>query len=721
MLAVTALLLVSYFVLTVSAILARPYIFAGTLLVSAVFDIIVEQRFAPVVAILRRAQFGISHRAFVQVFLFLLLVAITDANRDMSRIELLLITLLALAVPVTRIGYLGVLTLVRRRLLLPIETRNLALPEAAQPFDLPPTYASATSQRLLVLSVPPLLFGALGVAWDTFWPFLVVVALYVVAVGISALGLVRLLLKLNSKPSRTAYVDMVAKAVGDLAPEVILYFSGAPNTLYQVEMWYSTLARTNRRTLILVRGRHAIKNLARTDLPIICVPSQVDVMNFPLPDARISLYVVNVGNNIHFLREPRLKHVFIGHGDSDKVASFNPFSKVYDEIWVAGQAGRDRYARARVGVRDDEIVEVGRPQLDMIERSPLRLRREEPWPTRQKPLTVLYAPTWEGWTDDGFQTSVTQMSIDIVKRLLKSPVPIRIIYKPHPMIGTRDPKAAAADRKVRAMIAKAAAKQGGSLDPAAVINLESFSQQLAAPDLSDADEERLLGEWNAVFWEANAGRHLVIDEKLPRLFDCFNNADVLITDVSSLISDWLASNKPYIVSNPKAMSDEEFREQFPSSRAAYLLHPGCAEMDDILSAVTGEDRMAPIRQQEKLYLLGPDEPLAQERWNAAVERLIEKADDEWEGEHGSGPSVATPVDAETAISEPQGSDEPADDLAAAGDEVDEAIADPGASASGADAELAEAEVDVVVPDVDGDTPGNTAGANGTVPASKLRG
>jgi CDP-Glycerol:Poly(glycerophosphate) glycerophosphotransferase len=375
------------------------------------------------------------------------------------------------------------------------------------------------------------------------------------------------------------------------------------------------------------------------------------------------------------------------------VASFNPFSKVYDEIWVAGQAGRDRYARAKVGIRDDEIIEVGRPQLDMIERSPLRLRREEDWPTKEKPLTVLYAPTWEGWTDDGFQTSVTQMSIDIVKRLLKSPMPIRLIYKPHPMIGTRDPKAATADRKVRAMIAKAASKQG-AIDPAAAINLESLSQRLASPALSDAEEERLLSEWNEVFWAANVGRHLVIDDKLPRLFDCFNNADMLITDVSSLISDWLASNKPYVVSNPKAMTDEEFRTQFPSSRAAYLLHPGCAEMEEILASVVGEDRMAPVRQQEKLYLLGPDEPSAQERWNAAVERLIANADAEWDGEHGSGPSVAQ-VDTETVTSELLGTTGPGEEPAAAAATI--AADDPDvaeiAAATEAEAEVADAEVE----------------------------
>ena len=37
-----------------------------------------------------------------------------------------------------------------------------------------------------------------------------------------------------------------------------------------------------------------------------------------------ALYPANAGKNIHLLRLPGIRHVFIGHGDSDKVASINP-------------------------------------------------------------------------------------------------------------------------------------------------------------------------------------------------------------------------------------------------------------------------------------------------------------------------------------------------------------------------------------------------------------
>ena len=40
--------------------------------------------------------------------------------------------------------------------------------------------------------------------------------------------------------------------------------------------------------------------------------------SFRLPTVRVAFYVAHVGKNIHMMREPRMKHVFIGHGESDK-------------------------------------------------------------------------------------------------------------------------------------------------------------------------------------------------------------------------------------------------------------------------------------------------------------------------------------------------------------------------------------------------------------------
>ncbi|GAA2867834.1 hypothetical protein GCM10020220_066520 [Nonomuraea rubra] len=97
---------------------------------------------------------------------------------------------------------------------------------------------------------------------------------------------------------------------------------------------------------------------------------------------------------------------------------------VYDEVWVAGPAGRDRYRRAKVGVRDENIHEVGRPQLQGIS-------TEGPGLPYQ---TVLYAPTWEGLE----RRPVPHLAdhhgaLRIVRALLDHRPPLRVIYKPHPL------------------------------------------------------------------------------------------------------------------------------------------------------------------------------------------------------------------------------------------------------------------------------------------------
>jgi hypothetical protein len=629
--AVLAALGLSYSTLVVAAVLANPLAFGVGVVFASMLDMLVERRFRPIVALLRRAQFGISHRAFGQIFLLLLLVAITDANREMSRVELLVISLVALAVPVCRIGYLSLLTLAQRRILPPVEVRNVDLPENLHPPALPRILSQHAATRLLALGLLPVLAGAYSVHHNSFRAFGVVVALYVAIVGVASLFLLRHLVLLSRRHTRQEILDGVSAALRAYRPEVVLYFSGSASSVYQIDMWIKTLERMPRPSMILVRQRHAIQNMARTRLPVVCIPSSVDLMNFALPDARIALYVANVGNNIHFLREPRIKHVFIGHGDSDKVASFNPFSKVYDQIWVAGPAGRDRYARARVGVRDEAIVEVGRPQLDVLQ----RWTGSVPTPTPTRPLTVLYVPTWEGWTDDDFQTSLTAMGPVLVRRLLELPVPIRLIYKPHPLTGTRDRKAARVDEQIRAMIEEAT--RGQDPVPAELQDrLDAIEELLAQPTLDVAEAELLQEEWHATYHQAHAGRHVVVDGRLPTLFDCFNAADVMIADVSSVVSDFLATGKPLVVANPKGLSEDEFRAEFPSSASAYLLHPD-ADIAPVIESILNGDPLAEERAKARSYLLGPDEPPAQERWNAAAEALIAAATREWSGEHGAGP------------------------------------------------------------------------------------
>ena len=120
------------------------------------------------------------------------------------------------------------------------------------------------------------------------------------------------------------------------------------------------------------------------------------------------------------------------HGDSDKGGSATTLSRVFDEIWVSGPAGRDRYRVAQVGVRDDQIREVGRPQLADIARSAGAPA------TGDAPYTVLYAPTREGFFAEWEYSSILTQGDGILRALLAAPG-VRVLFKPHPGTGTDDP------------------------------------------------------------------------------------------------------------------------------------------------------------------------------------------------------------------------------------------------------------------------------------------
>jgi hypothetical protein len=311
-----------------------------------------------------------------------------------------------------------------------------------------------------------------------------------------------------------------------------------------------------------------------------------------------------------------MRHVFIGHGDSDKQASVNPFSKAYDEVWVAGEAGRERYARAQVGVRDENIREVGRPQLGPIALAsadgPKQVRR------------VLYAPTWEGWTNDPYHTSLVLLGPEVVRHLVAHNAEIVVTYKPHPLTGTRDPNATKAHDEI-------------------VATLERANRE--RPD----DKQ-----------------HRIVVAAKPTLYECFNDADLLISDISSVVADFVQSQKPYVVTNPADLDDEEFRLAYPTASASYLLGPDAGAIDDVLDLIDSEDPRAADRRRLKHHLLGADEPDAMTRFASAVAYLVSLGSpqsDEAKREIGFEPEPETDTSADDAIDEAGDRDGPDSRLA----------------------------------------------------------
>jgi hypothetical protein len=532
--------------------------------------------------------------------------------------HVVVVVLAAIGLPLSRSLYLAVLSIFRSASTRPMVTRNIDLGQIADP-PLPPRWLlDDIERRLLLIGAVPVLVGAVSVLFDTEVPFVVVALAYLLALAAGTVSIGVCLLRALRLPSHAVWEAQVLRRIRDLRIEVVLYFSGSdPSSVYQINMWLETLERLPYRSVVLLREREILDGLAPTTLPVACMPFGVSVMQAGLVSAKVALYPAHTSKNIHMLREPGIKHVFIGHGDSDKVSSVNPFTRVYDQVWVAGRAGRDRWARARVGVRDDAIVEVGRPQLDVLQ--------SVTGSSATEPLTVLYAPTWEGWNDQTFFSSITQMGPVLVRALLDLKPAVRVIYKPHPFTGTRDPRAARAHHKIVRLLAEANRE---SSHPAEDKQLGELAAELERPDLSVTEARQADEAWARHYWTTlSTARHAVVNGTRPTLYDCFNHADVLIADVSSVVTDFLATGKPYVCANPQGTDAADFRRENPTADAAYLLSPDCSEVAQIIELVRGPDPNEADRATLREYLLGPQRPPSIERWKTAMDVLIREHDD----------------------------------------------------------------------------------------------
>lgn len=650
-LAAAALMTLGFPCLMLAALLPSVYAFAAAAAVTYLADHYLHRKGSYLIDRLGRIRAGLAIRFLIRQLLLVLLVARLSLSDDLTFYGAIacFIAFYGLQAPQGALA-----TLIQHRRTMPVATRNVDLASRIRIPDAPPRLLLRRSgEKMLHLDLAAV--AGLLVAGATDSPTAGFAGM-AVTLGLGALYVLALVPYVRGR-SVPPKAGKVLAALGgwlrDYRPETVLYFSGSKDSAYQVNMWLETMEQLDTRPLIILREHVILENLAPTTVPVVCVPGGVHLMNMDLSTVRVTLYAANVGKNIHMLRVPTMKHVFIGHGDSDKLASVNPFSKVYDEVWTAGRAGRDRYAIADVGVRDEDIVEVGRPQL-----APIQGRQGVP--AGHVP-TVLYAPTWEGWDDNPGNTSLLLAGENIVRRLVRADPPVRVLYKPHPFTGTRSPRAKAAHQRITALVEKAAAERAADPRFAAETTAHAEVKARAQADLArigarlaeltrSADDKgdqaqatrdglvdlprheeiaRLRAEWNDAYWRsAGNWQHRVITGSEPRLYDCFNVSDAMVSDISSVVSDFIASGKPYAVTDSAGLGAEEFKRQNTAVRAAVILSNTAAELDELLAAVRepAADPLAEDRAELRRYLLGPDEPKSIDRFNEAVAQLALKAE-----------------------------------------------------------------------------------------------
>ncbi|MDT9682981.1 hypothetical protein RND61_13000 [Streptomyces sp. TRM76323] len=649
-LAAAVLLGLGYPCVMLAALIPDIWLFAGAGAVTYVADWYLHQKKSYLVDRLNSVRAGLPIRFLLRQLLLVLLLAREGLAEQPVFYATVACFLLFYGL---QAPHGALTTLIRLRRTMPVVTRNVDLHGVRIPDAPPRALLHRAGEKMLHLDLPAVVGVVVAVVTGRH-AFAYAGAAATLGLGVlSVLLLVPYVRRKRRVPGAGAVLRAVDTWLREYQPTVALYFSGSDEAAYQVNMWLDTMEGVDGRPIVVMREPELVPKLSDTAVPVLCIPGGQHTMARDWSTLRVTLYPANVGKNIHMLRVPTSKHAFIGHGDSDKLASVNPFSKVYDEVWTAGPAGRDRYALADVGVRDEDIVEVGRPQLAPIER----------WTgTPKNPVpTILYAPTWEGWDGDPGNTSLLRAGENIVRRLLDAPDPVRVVYKPHPFTGLVDKKAKAVDERIRAMIAEAAARRaadprwareaaaaqaGQAAARAELARIEARLAALSGPGRKGTDEaetsrvsladphrlaevKRLRAEWNDAYWRSFGWwEHRVVTGTRPHLYDCFNESDGMVSDISSVVSDYIASGKPYAVTDSAELGADEFRRQNTAVRAAVVLSNSAVELDELLAAVAdpAADRMAEERRALKRYLLGPDEPTSTERFNAAVRALAAEAE-----------------------------------------------------------------------------------------------
>ncbi|KQQ07945.1 hypothetical protein [Rathayibacter sp. Leaf296] len=375
----------------------------------------------------------------------------------------------------------------------------------------------------------------------------------------------------------------VARILAERAPlpedrfEIGVYFADGDINLYQVRQWYRPLvelAKTHPVVLLTRNASAAAILLRESPVPVAYVRSVVDLEDtIARQPLRIVLYVNQNARNFQMMRYGRRWHVFVNHGESDKMYMTTNQFKAYDYSFIAGDAALARLHRVLWDFDfANRAIPIGRPQADHFAgRTPF---------TPDERQVVLYAPTWEGDRAAAGYGSVASHGVALTRALLADRR-FRLVYRPHPRSGAVDPAYGAANREIIALI--------------------------TAANAADRSAQHVHDTGGELGWQLAA-------------------ADVAILDVSAMVYDRLATGRPLMVTRPVS-ADADVDESGYLGDAEWLL---ARDASSIASRIDGleHDAEAVERLQRWVgHYFGDTRPgAATERFHAAIEHLLE----EWE-------------------------------------------------------------------------------------------
>lgn len=347
----------------------------------------------------------------------------------------------------------------------------------------------------------------------------------------------------------------IRRALRRYAPTTMMGFAGRSGGPWQLRMWEPYILASGQPNVVInLHAKYLPMILDGADLssPLIQLGSRgtAEIGDLLVPSIKASFYVQNARTNSRFMAFDRITHVWLNHGDSDKPANFNPRHALYDQLVVCGEAGIDRYAKNGIEIPREQFVVLGRPQSRGIAepRGPI---------ADLQTRTVLYAPTWQG-LNEAVNFSSLERGPEIVQALLDRGA--TVIFRPHPL-SYRWRRRRAVIEQIRTLLADDARATGRD---------HRYGDQVDH-------------EWSVA--------------------DCANRSDALVSDVSSVVSDFLASGKPYAMTSMRGPI-EEFRRENSVAETAYVILGDLSNLDEALDDLLFRDPLAAAREERRRYILG---------------------------------------------------------------------------------------------------------------------
>ncbi len=347
--------------------------------------------------------------------------------------------------------------------------------------------------------------------------------------------------------------------------KILLHTGEGVNGITHMNLWIPIFRQSQVDFVVMVRNYEVFNYLKENyeELPLIFAKEDKEVKSIlnKMQSIKAIFYPSNTGNNLHLLKFDAIKHIFIGHGDSDKTASAHKYFRVYDENWVAGEAHIDRFDNAGFDHAGLRHVKVGRPNL----KETLTLTQGD-WKSRDGgKIKLLYLSTWEGVYVEQEYTSVEIIKefFDDIGTILSS---VHIRIKLHPWLGKR-------------------------------------KKELIGY------EEVIVNSWNEQKQD-NFDMTLQTYSKDTPVEELIKISNVFICDISAVISEALAGNGPIFVYMPTDKPIKTLKSNMDYEEYAYVF----SSIDELREKfksviVEGNDYLAENRSKAMEYILGKEATL----------------------------------------------------------------------------------------------------------------